>query len=59
MTLICDGVTHAYYTSYIHADDFAKLRDLNVPLFENFLTAIDSVAGESQQRVFLQTGGKA
>ncbi|KAF9890060.1 hypothetical protein FE257_006740 [Aspergillus nanangensis] len=32
--------------------------DLNVPLFENFLTATDTVARSSLQRVCLQTGGK-
>ena len=58
MSPFCRGVTHAYFTSYVHTDDFTRLRDLNVPLFENFLTAIDSVAGESLQRVCLQTGGK-
>lgn len=58
MSVICDNVTHAYFTSYVHTDDFARLRDLNIPLFTNFLTAIDTVAGESLQRVCLQTGGK-
>jgi hypothetical protein len=51
-------VTHAYYTSYVHTDDFSKLRDLNVPLFRNFLTAIDAVASDTLQRVCLQTGAK-
>ncbi len=55
---VCKKVTHAYYTSYVHTDDFTKLRDLNVPLFEHFLTAIDTVAGENLQRICLQTGGK-
>jgi nucleoside-diphosphate-sugar epimerase len=54
----CKRVTHAYYTSYVHTDDFAKLRDANVPLFQHFLTAIDTVAGENLQRICLQTGGK-
>lgn len=54
----CKRVTHAYYTSYVHTDDFSKLREANVPLFEHFLTAIDSVAGENLQRICLQTGGK-
>lgn len=58
MSPICESVTHAYFTSYVHTDDFAKLRDLNVPLFENFLTAIDTVARDSLQRICLQTGGK-
>ena len=58
MSAVCENVTHAYYTSYVHTDDFARLRDLNVPLFENFLTAIDTVAGGTLQRICLQTGGK-
>ena len=58
MLPLCRGVTHAFFTSYVHTDDFMRLRDLNVPLFENFLTAIDTVAGGSLQRVCLQTGGK-
>ena len=55
---MCDKVTHAYFTSYVHTDDFSKLREYNVPLFENFLTSIDKVAGDSLQRICLQTGGK-
>jgi hypothetical protein len=55
---ICKNVTHAYFMSYVHTDDFTKLKDLNIPLFENFLTAIDKVAGSSLERVCLQTGGK-
>jgi hypothetical protein len=55
---MCKNVTHAYFMSYVHTDDFAKLKDLNIPLFENFLTAIDKVAGSSLERVCLQTGGK-
>ena len=58
MLPLCRDVTHAFFTSYVHIDDFKKLRDMNVPLFENFMTAIDTVAGESLQRVCLQTGGK-
>lgn len=54
----CKGVTHAYYTSYVHTDDFSKLANFNVPLFENFLTAIDAVAMDTLQRVCLQTGAK-
>lgn len=58
MQPLCKEVTHAYFAAYVHTDDFAKLREMNVPLFENFLTSIDAVAGESLQRVCLQTGGK-
>ena len=54
----CTDVTHAFFTSYAHTDDFERLRDLNVPLFENFLTAIDKVASGSLERICLQTGGK-
>lgn len=58
MQHVCKDVTHAYFAAYVHTDGFEKLRELNVPLFENFLTAIDTVAGQSLQRVCLQTGGK-
>lgn len=58
LPLACRKTTHAYYTAYVHTDDFTKLRDYNVPLFKNFLTAIDTVAGDNLQRVCLQTGGK-
>ncbi|KAF2843998.1 hypothetical protein T440DRAFT_512419 [Plenodomus tracheiphilus IPT5] len=58
MTPICNDVTHAYFTSYVHVDEFNKLKDSNVALFENFLTTIDTVAGTSLQRVCLQTGVK-
>ncbi|KEF54721.1 uncharacterized protein A1O9_09163 [Exophiala aquamarina CBS 119918] len=54
----CEKVTHAYYTSYVHTDDFTKLRDYNVPLFETFLVAIDTIAGQNLERICLQTGGK-
>ncbi|KAF4304808.1 putative nucleoside-diphosphate-sugar epimerase protein [Botryosphaeria dothidea] len=54
----CSGVTHAYFTSYVHIDNFKLLAETNIPLFENFLNAIDAVAGDSLQRVCLQTGGK-
>ena len=55
---LCAVVTHAFFLSYVHVDDFTKLRDFNEPLFYNFLHAIDRVAGHNLQRVCLQTGGK-
>ena len=54
----CHDVTHAFFASYVHTADFAKLRDYNVPLFQNFLLSIDSVAATSLQRICLSTGGK-
>ncbi|EKG16041.1 NAD-dependent epimerase/dehydratase [Macrophomina phaseolina MS6] len=54
----CAGVTHAYFTSYVHIDNFKLVAEANIPLFKNFLDAIDIVAGNSLQRVCLQTGGK-
>jgi nucleoside-diphosphate-sugar epimerase len=53
----CKETTHAYFTSYVHRDDFAELADANVSLFKNFLTAITSVA-PGLQNVTMQTGGK-
>ncbi|KAF4996339.1 hypothetical protein FDECE_12483 [Fusarium decemcellulare] len=57
MQTMCQDVTHAYFTSYVHTDVIERLGELNVPLFENFLLSIDRVA-RSLQRVCLQTGGK-
>ncbi|KAI9037295.1 SDR family oxidoreductase [Aspergillus affinis] len=57
MKAICSDVTHAYFTSYIHNNDFFKLAEKNCPLFRNFLEAIDTVC-PSLERVCLQTGGK-
>jgi hypothetical protein len=55
---LCEGVTHAFFTSYVHADDFKVLKDYNVPLFENFLVALETVAQDSLQNICIQTGGK-
>lgn len=54
---VCSDVTHAFFTSYVHSDDFRLLRDKNVPLFRNFLDSVDTVCPKLQ-RVCLQTGGK-
>lgn len=54
---ICANVTHAFFTSYVHDDDFKLLRDKNVPLWRNFLDSLDAVCPKLQ-RVCLQTGGK-
>ncbi|PYI03429.1 hypothetical protein BO78DRAFT_322689, partial [Aspergillus sclerotiicarbonarius CBS 121057] len=54
---ICAPVTHAFFTSYVHDDDFRLLREKNVPLFRNFLDAVDVVC-PALERVCLQTGGK-
>jgi len=58
MAQSCSDVTHAFFTSYVHTDDFKQLVAYNVPLWENFLTALETVAGTALQRVCLQTGGK-
>ncbi|OOF93540.1 hypothetical protein ASPCADRAFT_173419 [Aspergillus carbonarius ITEM 5010] len=54
---VCAPVTHAFFTSYVHDDDFRVLREKNVPLFRNFLDAVDA-ACPVLERVCLQTGGK-
>ena len=54
---LCADVTHAYFTSYVHNDDFKVLKEKNIPLFRNFMDAVD-VACPKLQRVSLQTGGK-
>ena len=53
----CGHVTHAYFSSYVHCDDFAELNRMNRFLFENFLSALTSVA-KGLQNCTLQTGGK-
>lgn len=50
-------VTHAYFSSYVHKDDFEELNTANAALFENFLTALTQVAPDLES-VALQTGGK-
>ena len=57
MREICCQTTHAYFSSYIHHDDFTQLSLLNRSLFENFLNALTEVAA-SLENVTLQTGGK-
>ncbi|KAE8150956.1 hypothetical protein BDV25DRAFT_129136 [Aspergillus avenaceus] len=54
---LCKDVTHAFFTSYVHNNDFEKLHEKNGPLFRNFLEAVD-LACPKLQRVVLQTGGK-
>lgn len=41
---VCEPVTHAYFCSYIHKDDFAELNAANAQLFDNFIEAIEEVA---------------
>ena len=53
----CSDVTHAYFSSYIHKDNFVELNEANRSLFENFLDALVSVA-KNLQNCTLQTGGK-
>lgn len=55
--VICKNVTHAFFTSYVHVDDFKVLKEKNVPLFTNFLDSLDAVA-PNLENVCLQTGGK-
>jgi hypothetical protein len=57
MKPLCGYVTHAFFASYVHSDDFKLLREKNVPLFDNFLNAVDR-ACPMLERVSLQTGGK-
>lgn len=53
----CSNVTHAFFTSYVHSDDFTLLPVKNIPLFRNFIDAVDQGCPKLQ-RVCLQTGGK-
>ena len=54
---VCKEVTHAYFSSYVHKDDFAELNTANSSLFENFLTALME-ASPDLENCTLQTGGK-
>lgn len=54
---VCSMVTHAYFCSYVHKDDFNELNSANAALFEKFLESLERVA-QSLQNVTLQTGGK-
>lgn len=54
---VAHDVTHAFYASYVHSVDFVKLKEANVPMFKNFLLAIDQ-SSKSLQRVVIHTGGK-
>lgn len=57
MRTICSKVTHAFFSSYIHDDDFAQLNVKNAGIFEHFLDSITAVA-PALEAVVLQTGGK-
>ena len=57
MREVCAPVTHAYFSSYIHRDDFEELNKVNSAIFENFLQALLKVA-TSLENCTLQTGGK-
>ena len=52
----CAPVTHAYFSSYVHRDDFMELNSANQALFENFLNALLEVAPKLENCT-LQTGG--
>ena len=54
---VCANVTHAYFSSYVHKDDFSELNKANENLFSNFLDALVTSAPKLQS-VTLQTGGK-
>jgi nucleoside-diphosphate-sugar epimerase len=57
MGKVCAGVTHAYFSSYVHKDDFKELNIANERLFSNFLDALVASAPKLES-VTLQTGGK-
>lgn len=57
MRSVCADVTHAYFSSYVHHDDFEALNQANKSLFENFLDALLATAPKLES-CLLQTGGK-
>jgi hypothetical protein len=50
-------VTHAYFSSYAHVDDFAELNTANRSFFENFPSALLEVSPDLENCT-LKTGGK-
>ncbi len=57
MESICAETTHAFFSSYVHKDNFEELAATNCSLWDNFLTALIAVA-PTLQNITLQTGGK-
>ncbi|KEF55239.1 uncharacterized protein A1O9_08893 [Exophiala aquamarina CBS 119918] len=53
----CGDVTHAYFSSYVHKDDFIGLNNANQAFFENFQDALLATAPKLENCT-LQTGGK-
>lgn len=53
----CASVTHVYFSSYVHKDDFVELNKANQALFENFMEALLETTPKLKN-VTLQTGGK-
>ena len=53
----CASVTHAYFCSYVHKDDFNELNTANAALLENFVDSLERVA-PNLSNITLQTGGK-
>lgn len=58
MKKTCADVTHAYFSSYVHRDDFVELNSANKELFENFLDALLQVT-TGLRNCTLQTGGES
>jgi nucleoside-diphosphate-sugar epimerase len=54
---LCKDTMNAYFTSYVHDDNFSNLAAANTSLFSNFLTALTTVAA-GLENVTLQTSGK-
>ena len=50
-------VTHAYFSAYIHREDFQELNRANTGIFDNFLDALEASCA-NLANVTLQTGGK-
>lgn len=50
-------VTHAYFSSYVHKDDFAELNAANESLFENFMDALIETAPKLQNVTLVRALG--
>ncbi|KAI0964855.1 hypothetical protein F4678DRAFT_486060 [Xylaria arbuscula] len=55
MQPVCADVTHAYFSSYVHRDDFQELNKANVDLFDNFLQSLLALTSKLACCLF-QTG---
>lgn len=57
MAATCSGVTHAYFASYVHKNDFSELLPANEGLFQNFISSLTKTSNVLAN-ITLITGAK-